>query len=87
MMFSSLNSNKHLLYKFTEVWGLRQNTTIDRSKFEVVNQTWKGKKWQVLILIEAGALVNQRGRALALFVKTNNKILAGFYNWMTFFKT
>ena len=45
------------------------------------------QKWQVLILIEAGALVNQRGRALALFAKTNNRILAGFYNWMTFFKT
>ena len=45
------------------------------------------QKWQVLILIEAGALVNQRGRALALFVKINNRILAGFYNWMTFFKT
>ena len=60
--------------------GLRQNTTIDRSKFEVVHQTWQGKKWQVLILIEAGALVNQSGRALALFVETDNRILAGFYN-------
>nr|POE75246.1 hypothetical protein CFP56_14281 [Quercus suber] len=40
-MFSLLNSSKHLLYKFTEVWGLRQNTTIGRSKFEAVHQTWQ----------------------------------------------